>query len=101
MVHNKTAEDLRIELKSLSKTLEEVIKNSGDKSDTELEKIRNKVESLLEETRMKLGTVSDKVVMQTKEMARHVDDYVHAKPWTSIGIGAVTAVVLGVLLAKR
>ncbi|WP_445375623.1 DUF883 family protein [Photorhabdus tasmaniensis] len=101
MVHNKTAEDLRIELKSLSKTLEEVIKNSGDKSDVELEKIRGKIEAVLQETRMKLGTVSDKVVMQTKEMARHVDDYVHDKPWTSIGISAAVAVVLGVLLAKR
>ncbi|OCA54616.1 DUF883 family protein [Photorhabdus namnaonensis] len=101
MSQMKNTEDLRIELKSLAETLEEVIKSSGDKSKVELEELRDKVEEVIKETRFKLGNASDMVVKKTKDMAGRADLYVHDKPWTSIGIGTVVGAVLGVLLAKR
>ncbi|KAA1186042.1 DUF883 family protein [Photorhabdus heterorhabditis] len=101
MMQNKTTEDLHVELKSLADTLEEVIKHSGDKSKVELEELRGKVEDVIKDTRSKLGNASDIIVKQTKDMAVRADDYVHDKPWTSIGIGTAVGAILGVLLAKR
>ncbi|MFP9528038.1 ElaB/YgaM/YqjD family protein [Pectobacterium brasiliense] len=101
MAKDQNSEYLRAELKSLADTLEEVLSTSSDKSKAELDKLRNKAESALKETRSRLGDTGERIASQTKEAVESADDYVRQNPWTGVGIGAAVGVVLGVLLSRR
>lgn len=101
---NKTdnvSDQLRNELKSLADTLEELIKASGEKSDTEVQKLKAKAENVIKSSRETLAQSSEKLLEQTKEMAGKADSYVHEKPWNGMGIAAAVGVVVGVLLSRR
>lgn len=95
------SDQLRNELKSLADTLEELLQTSGEKSDTEIQKLKAKAESMIKTSRQTLQDSSDKLVEQTKEMAGKADNYVHEKPWNGMGIAAAVGLVVGVLLSKR
>ncbi|MBD8162130.1 DUF883 family protein [Erwinia persicina] len=101
MSKDTTSEHLRAELKNLADTLEEVLTTSGEKSKTELDKLRSKAQSALKETRARLGDSGDRIAQTTREAAERTDVYVRDNPWTSVGIGAAVGVVLGVLLTRR
>ncbi|GKV90019.1 DUF883 family protein [Pectobacterium carotovorum] len=101
MAKDQNSEYLRAELKSLADTLEEVLSTSSDKSKADLDKLRNKAESALKETRSRLSDTGERIASQTKEAVESADDYVRQNPWTGVGIGAAVGVVLGVLLSRR
>lgn len=101
MSKDTTSEHLRAELKNLADTLEEVLTTSGEKSKTELDKLRSKAQSALKDTRARLGDSGDRIAQTTREAADRADVYVRDNPWTSVGIGAAIGVVLGVLLTRR
>lgn len=95
------SELLRVELKSLADTLEEVLSSSADKSKAEIDNLRDKAQRALKQSRSRLSDAGDAVARQTREAAGKADDYVHENPWTGVGIGAAIGVVVGVLLARR
>ncbi|WP_300004618.1 YqjD family protein [uncultured Cedecea sp.] len=101
MSKDYTSEHLRAELKSLADTLEDVLDTSTEKSKTELDKLRNKAEQALRDSRARLNNASDAITHQTREAAAKADTYVRENPWTGVGIGAAVGVVLGILLARR
>lgn len=101
MSKDTTSEHLRAELKNLADTLEEVLTTSGEKSKTELDKLRSKAQSALKDTRARLGDSGDRIAQTTREAVERTDVYVRDNPWTSVGIGAAVGVVLGVLLTRR
>ncbi|MCS3608177.1 DUF883 family protein [Erwinia rhapontici] len=101
MSKDTTSEHLRAELKNLADTLEEVLTTSGEKSKTELDKLRSKAQSALKDTRARLSDSGDRIAQTTREAADRADVYVRDNPWTSVGIGAAVGVVLGVLLTRR
>ncbi|MEM6051486.1 YqjD family protein [Erwinia sp. P7711] len=101
MSKDTTSEHLRAELKTLADTLEEVLSNTGDKSKTELDKLRSKAQSALRDTRARLGDSGERIAQTSREVADQADVYVRENPWTSVGIGAAIGVVLGVLLTRR
>jgi len=101
MSKDTTSEHLRAELKTLADTLEEVLSTSGEKSKTELDKLRNKARAALEESRTRLGESGERIAQGTREAAGRADEYVRENPWHGVGIGAAVGVVLGVLLTRR
>lgn len=101
MSKDTTSEHLRAELRNLADTLEEVLTTSGEKSKTELDKLRSKAQSALKDTRARLGDSGDRIAQTTREAVDRADVYVRDNPWTSVGIGAAVGVVLGVLLTRR
>ena len=55
MAKDTTSEHLRAELKNLADTLEEVLSSTGEKSKTELDKLRQKAREALDTSRERLG----------------------------------------------
>lgn len=101
MTTHSTSELLRAELKALADTLEEVLDSSTDKPKAEWDKLRAQAQHILQSSREHLKDASEKVTIQTKEIAGHADNYVRENPWAGVGIGAAVGLVLGVLLARR
>lgn len=101
MAKDSNSEHLRAELKSLADTLEEVLRGSSQKPKAEFDRLRNKAESALKDTRDRLGDGSERLAEQTRVAAAKADEYVHENPWAGIGVGAVVGFVLGALIARR
>lgn len=98
---DNTAEQLRSELKALADTLEEILHSSGDKSELELKRIKEKADSMIKDARVRITETGERLVEQTKDAAQQANNYLHDKPWNGIGIAAAVGVVLGVLLSRR
>lgn len=101
MAKDTTSEHLRAELKNLADTLEEVLSSTGDKSKTELDKLRHKAREALDTSRERLGESGERLAQSTREAAHKADDYVRENPWHGVGIGAAVGVVIGILLSRR
>ena len=67
MAQESNAEQLRTELRSLADTLEEVLRASGDKSKAELDKLRDKAEGVLKESRERLNDTGERIAAQTRQ----------------------------------
>lgn len=75
-----TSENLRAELKSLADTLEEVLSSSSEKSRSELDKLRNKAQNALKDTRARLSDSGDLIAQTTRDAAGRADVYVRDNP---------------------
>ena len=71
-----------------------VTEEGGDKANT----LRAKVEKNLNAAKARLRSLEDAVMEKTKATARATDEYVHEKPWQTVGIAAGLSVVLGVVI---
>jgi len=69
--------------------------------DEDIAKLRRRVESSLESARESFDERVRSVVESTSAAAKSTDKYVHASPWTSVGIAAVAFLALGSLLRRR
>ena len=49
----------------------------------------------------KLAAASQPAIRRARETAAAADDYVHASPWTAIGIAAAAGMLIGFLAARR
>jgi len=95
------------DLQSLSDLLSEVLAYSGDRADEAFTDIKAKAEQALKEIQGRITGEPEsyydrakQAVQRTKEVAHRTDNYVHDKPWQSVGIGVTVGVVLGVLLTR-
>ncbi|EAB5927427.1 stress response protein ElaB [Salmonella enterica subsp. enterica serovar Newport] len=89
------------DLTLLSETLEEVLRSSGDPADQKYIELKARAEQALEEVKNRVSHASDSYYYRAKQAVYKADDYVHEKPWQSIGVGAAVGLVLGLLLARR
>lgn len=79
----RTERDIDQDVTLLADTLDEVLRESGDKTKEELKELHSKAKGVL------------------RDAVDQADSYVRDKPWQGVGIGAAVGIVLGVLLARR
>ncbi|MXP56104.1 stress response protein ElaB [Pantoea sp. Mhis] len=89
------------DLALLTKTLEEVLKSSGDPNDQKYIELKNKAEQALEEVKSRVSQASDSCYYRAKQVAYRADDYIHEKPWQGVGIGITVGLFIGLFLAKH
>ncbi|KQN55118.1 stress response protein ElaB [Erwinia sp. E602] len=94
---NRLDDDLAL----LTKTLEEVLKSSGDPADQKYVELKAKAEKSLDEVKTRISNASDSYYYRARQAVSRADEYVHDKPWQGIGVGATVGLVVGLLLARR
>jgi ElaB/YqjD/DUF883 family membrane-anchored ribosome-binding protein len=100
-----TKDDLLKEFNTVVADTEQLLKSvaaaSGDKANT----LRDGVEQNLKDAKARLKQLEQATLVQAKKAASATDEYVHANPWTSIGIAAAIAgfagLVVGLLIGRR
>ena len=93
----RTERDIDQDVTLLADTLDEVLRESGDKTKEELKELHSKAKGVLRDARARFnGSTS-----LTQHAVDQADSYVRDKPWQGVGIGAAVGIVLGVLLARR
>ncbi|WP_034916471.1 MULTISPECIES: DUF883 family protein [Erwinia] len=90
--------DINQDVTELADTLDALLKSYGSKTKDEVDDARSRAETLLKQTRAKLGG-SNRVTKVAKDAGVQVDSYVRDNPWYGVGIGAALGVFLGALIA--
>ena len=80
---------------------EELLKAAAVVSGDGFAAARVKFEEKLGSARARLAVASRSAVEKTREAAAATDDYVHASPWSAIGIAAGAGMLIGFLAARR
>jgi ElaB/YqjD/DUF883 family membrane-anchored ribosome-binding protein len=83
------------------KEAQHLLKSLGEQGDAALSAASTRAQDTIESARRNLGDVRQAAVDGATRAATTADDYVHANPWQSIGIGAALGVLAGYLLARR
>lgn len=73
---------------------------AGDASGSMAE-LRERVQATLSQARSGLIDAQEQVVERAKAAAKATDDYVHDKPWQSVGMAAGVGFLLGLLIGRR
>jgi len=99
---NRTAKnndiDLSEDVSLLADTLDDLLKSYGSKAKDDVERAKNRAETLLKETRAKLQG-RNQVTQAVRDAGTQVDTYIRDKPWHGVGIGAAVGVLIGALIA--
>lgn len=73
---------------------------AGDASGSMAE-LRERVQATLSQARSGLIDAQEQVVERAKAAAKATDDYVHDKPWQSVGMAAGVGLLVGLLIGRR
>lgn len=94
---DKIMDSVKESLDDAEKLLREAAEASGDKA---IELRENAMRSL-RRTREALYDVQDTLLESGRRAAKATDDYVHDKPWQSIGLAGIAGLLVGALLSRR
>lgn len=91
----------RRELQDFFDDVEQLVSSSTNLDDEAVARVRRKVESSLQEARAMASRTAQRLQDGITDAAKVTDQYVHERPWTTVGIAALVGVAVGVLLGRR
>jgi ElaB/YqjD/DUF883 family membrane-anchored ribosome-binding protein len=90
------------EVDRLIDDVENLIRRVGEAADPEVRRLRGEVQSAIAETKRALRDRSagwaQRQAIRAKEAFEASDRYVHEQPWQTVGIAAVTGLLIGCLV---
>jgi len=92
---------LTTDLKAVINDADALLEATANDAGAAIAGVRNRLEESLRAARACVVSIEEAVVAQSKAAAGATDEYVHANPWTSIGIAAGIGALLGLLLGRR
>jgi ElaB/YqjD/DUF883 family membrane-anchored ribosome-binding protein len=98
---NVTREDLVSDVKVALNDVEAMLQQAATASGAQAQELRQRAESALRATQAKLREIQAAAKETAKAAAKSSNDWVHANPWTAVGIAAGVGVVVGLLIGRR
>lgn len=89
------------EVDKLIDEVENLMRRVGDAADPELRRLRTEVQGAIADTRRALSDRSgwaQRQAIRAREVFEASDRYVHEQPWQTVGIAAVTGLLIGSLI---
>lgn len=96
-----TPEDLVSDVRQLLDDVETMLQQAANATGSQAEELRDRAQAALRATQSRLHGIQEAARQTARSSAATTDDWVHANPWTAIGIAAGLGVVLGVLAGRR
>lgn len=93
----KVVADLRVLLTDTEELLKAVSADGGEK----FAALRVRVQQTVADIRPRLAAAEAALEAKARAAAKGADDYVHAHPWTAVGIGAGAGLLIGLLASRR
>lgn len=93
----KIVADLRILLSDAEDLLKALAAEGGEK----FAGVRARLQQSVVEIRPRLAAAEAALEARARAAAKTTDDYVHAKPWTAVGIAAGIGLVIGMIASRR
>jgi len=92
---------VRQEARKLMAEVENLLQCLKSTADPELARARAEVENAISATKQALAERTDQVRRRTNETFEAGNRYVHDRPWPAIGVAAVSAFIVGLLVGRR
>jgi len=70
---------------------EELLTKLADEHDPQIQKLRDRVDAAVNETRRALARQRDEASMQLRDIANTIDDYIRDYPWFAVATGILFA----------
>ena len=80
---------------------EALLHATADQGGDELKAIRASMQETLKAAKLRLGDARESVMRQGRAAAQATDSYVHANPWTAVGVAAGLGLLVGLLGWRR
>jgi len=80
--------------------VEDLLRHVTPLQDSDISRARQRVESSINTVRSTAERSITQTVETTKAAAKATDTFVHDRPWTAIGIAAVTGALVAALLSR-
>lgn len=98
---NAPSEKLITDLKVLMADTEELVKATASQSGDKIAEVRGRIQQAAAELRPHLAEAEALLRDKARMAATSTDDYVHAHPWTAIGVSAGIGMIIGLLVGRR
>jgi ElaB/YqjD/DUF883 family membrane-anchored ribosome-binding protein len=89
------------DLRAVIADAEALLALSKDQAGEGAAKLRERVQDRLVQARSHLAEFQDNAVERVRAAGVAADDFVHDKPWPSIGLAAGIGVLVGLLIGRR
>jgi ElaB/YqjD/DUF883 family membrane-anchored ribosome-binding protein len=89
------------DLKHVIADAEDMLKLSAGQAGDEAVKLRERLQARLSGTKERLADLQHSALEKAKEAGHVADDFVHEKPWVSIGVAAGVGLIVGLLIGRR
>lgn len=89
------------EVRNLIADVEELIKRVAHVDDADLARVRAKLQNTLAVAKTAVHDGTERVKTTARQAANSTDQYVHANPWSAVGIAAAAGAAIAVLLSTR
>lgn len=84
------------EMRAFLADVEDLVKRVGNVSDADVARLRSKVSGTIGDVRRSIGDTTDTLRERARQAVGATNDYVHDRPWTSIGLAAAIGLIVGV-----
>lgn len=89
------------DLKLVIEDAEELLRLTAGQAGEKVAEMRKRIEERMRRAKDELAHVQSAAFDQARQAARATDDFVHERPWTSVGIAAGIGLLVGLLIARR
>lgn len=89
------------DMKAALSDVEDLLKAATSATGESAAALREKAAEKLKAASAKLTKMQEAALLRGKQAARQTDDYVHANPWTAVGVAAAAGVLIGLLIDRR
>ena len=93
----KLVTDLRVLVRDAEDLARATVAQTGDK----ITDLRGKVQQAASELKPRLAQAEALLEETAKTAAGSTDDFVHAQPWTAVGVAAGVGLLVGMLAARH
>jgi ElaB/YqjD/DUF883 family membrane-anchored ribosome-binding protein len=93
--------DLINDFNTVVADVELLLKATANQSGDKFTEVRNKVDESLKAARASIEEAEVELLETTKAAAKVTDEYVHDKPWQSVGLAVGIGFIVGWLSARR
>src|SRR5271169_4933345 len=88
-------------IQALLNSLEKLAKDKAGAASHQRDDVSNALHADLAQASSQLHQLRDELANQLRSGAKSVNDFVQERPWTSVGIAAAAALLVGLALARR
>ncbi len=100
-MENTSKDKLITDMKVVLSDVEDLLKSAAAATGDTALALREKASVKLKVATEKLTGLQEAALLKGKEAAKVTDEYVHANPWTAVGVAAAAGFLIGLLANRR
>lgn len=94
-------EHLMGDLRMVISDAEELLRITADQAGQGAADLRGRIATRMQQAKVELTNLQQVAVAKVQAAGHAADQYVHDKPWRSIGVAAGVGLVVGLLIGRR